>query len=218
MVSASPGATPWPAACGCSSATRCAPRRSRCPWCWCTAWACWAATCCRPQSTWHRTSRSTCPTCPASATARSRNLRWTCLALAEALAAWIMAAGLGRVAPLGNSFGCQIIADLAACHPELVGRAVLQGPTTPPDERPWRWQFVRWRQNQPYNPDLLSPITGGDYRKCGYRCLLQTFRYQLQDPIEHKLRAPRRRSWWCAGSSTRSADHAGRRRWQGFCR
>ena len=138
-------------------------------------------------------------------------------ALAEALAAWIMAAGLGRVALLGNSFGCQIIADLAACHPELVGRAVLQGPTTPPDERPWRWQFVRWRQNQPYNPDLLANHRG-DYRKCGYRRLLQTFRYQLQDPIEHKLRAPRRRSWWCAGSSTRSADHAGRRRWQGFCR
>jgi 2-hydroxy-6-oxonona-2,4-dienedioate hydrolase len=108
-------------------------------------------------------------------------------ALAEALAAWVMAAGLGRVALLGNSFGCQIIADLAARHPALVERAVLQGPTTPPDERSWRWQFVRWRQNQPYNPDALSPITWGDYRKCGYRRLLQTFRYQLQDPIENKL-------------------------------
>ena len=112
---------------------------------------------------------------------------WDVPALAEALAAWIRAAGLGRVALLGNSFGCQIIADLAARHPELVERAVLQGPTTPPDERSWFWQFVRWRQNQPFNPDALSPITWGDYRKCGYRRLFQTFRYQLKDPIEQKL-------------------------------
>jgi pimeloyl-ACP methyl ester carboxylesterase len=107
--------------------------------------------------------------------------------LADALAAWIRAARLTRVALLGNSFGCQIIADLAARHPELVERAVLQGPTTPPDERSWFRQFVRWRQNQPFNPDSLSPITWADYRKCGYRRLLQTFRYQLQDPIERKL-------------------------------
>jgi 2-hydroxy-6-oxonona-2,4-dienedioate hydrolase len=46
---------------------------------------------------------------------------------------------------------------------------------------------VRWRQNQPFNPDSLSPITWDDYRRCGYRRLLQTFRYQLKDPIEQKL-------------------------------
>jgi len=108
-------------------------------------------------------------------------------ALAEALAGWIAAAGLAPVALLGNSFGCQIIADLAARHPGLVERAVLQGPTTPPEDRSWLWQFVRWRQNQRFNPDSLSPITWDDYRKCGYRRLLWTFHYQLQDPIEAKL-------------------------------
>ena len=46
---------------------------------------------------------------------------------------------------------------------------------------------VRWRQNQPFNPDSLSPITWDDYRKCGYRRVLQAFRYQLKDPIEQKL-------------------------------
>lgn len=107
--------------------------------------------------------------------------------LADALAAWIRAVGLARVALLGNSFGCQVIADLGARHPELVERAVLQGPTAPPDERSWFWQFVRWRQNQPFNPEGLSPITWGDYRKCGYRRLCQTFRYQLKDPVEQKL-------------------------------
>ena len=107
--------------------------------------------------------------------------------LADALAGWIEAMALAPTALLGNSFGCQIIADLAARHPGLVTRAVLQGPTSPPEERSWLWQFVRWRQNQPYNPDSLSPITWDDYRKCGYRRLLQTFRYQLRDPIEAKL-------------------------------
>ena len=68
--------------------------------------------------------------------------------LADVLAAWMEATGLAGVALLGNSFGCQIIADLAARHTERVERAVLQGPTTPPEERPWFWQFVRWRQNQ----------------------------------------------------------------------
>jgi 2-hydroxy-6-oxonona-2,4-dienedioate hydrolase len=80
--------------------------------------------------------------------------------LADWLAGWIVAAGLDRAALLGNSFGCQIIADLAARHPERVERAVLQGPTTPPEERSWFWQFVRWRQNQRYNPRSLGPVTG----------------------------------------------------------
>jgi 2-hydroxy-6-oxonona-2,4-dienedioate hydrolase len=85
--------------------------------------------------------------------------------LAEALAEWIRAVRLQPVALLGNSFGCQIIADLTARYPDLVERAVLQGPTTPPQDRSWLWQFVRWRQNQPYNPQSLSPITWDDYRK-----------------------------------------------------
>lgn len=113
--------------------------------------------------------------------------------LADALAAWMEATGLDRAALMGNSFGCQIIADLAARHPERVERAVLQGPTTPPDERSWFWQFVRWRQNQRYNPPSLGPVTHDDYRKCGLRRLFWSFQYQLTDPIEEKLpriRAP----------------------------
>ena len=153
---------------------------------WCTGSACRATTCCRPRGTWRRTFRSICPTCPGSATAPSPGAL-DVPGLAEALAAWLGAVGLAPAALLGNSFGCQIIVDLAARHPELVARAVLQGPTTPPDERSWLWQFVRWRQNQPFNPDSLGPITWGDYRKCGYGRLLQTFRYQLRDPIEDKL-------------------------------
>jgi pimeloyl-ACP methyl ester carboxylesterase len=51
--------------------------------------------------------------------------------LADALAGWMRAAGLPRAASLGNSQGCQIIVRLAARHPALVDKAVLQGPTCP---------------------------------------------------------------------------------------
>lgn len=113
--------------------------------------------------------------------------------LADALARWITAAGIGRAALLGNSFGCQIIADCAARYPERVERAVLQGPTTPPEERSWFWQYVRWRQNNRYNPHSLMLPTLRDYWECGPRRILQTFQYGLEDHIEDKLpnvRAP----------------------------
>ena len=106
--------------------------------------------------------------------------------LADWLAAWIPAVGLTRPSLLGNSFGCQVIADLAARYPERIGRAILQGPTTPPDERSMFWQFIRWRQNQKYNPKSLDSVTDADYKKCGLRRMYSTFRSQLTDRIEDK--------------------------------
>ena len=113
--------------------------------------------------------------------------------LADALAAWMEAAGLGRAALLGNSFGCQIIADLAARHPERVERLVLQGPTIPPGERTVPWQLLRWFQNSPLEPTSLSFVVARDYLDCGLRRLVETLRVALRDRIEEKLprvRAP----------------------------
>ena len=107
--------------------------------------------------------------------------------LGDALAAWISAMDLARPVLLGNSFGCQIIVDCALRHPESVAGAVLQGPTAPPEERTWYRQFVRWRQNQPFNPPSLGPLTWGDYRKCGWWRLMRTFQASLDDPVETKL-------------------------------
>lgn len=55
--------------------------------------------------------------------------------LADLLAKWMEAAGVERAALLGNSFGCQVAAELAARHPEIVEGLVLQGPTTDPRGR-----------------------------------------------------------------------------------
>lgn len=106
--------------------------------------------------------------------------------LADALITWMDAIGLDRVALLGNSHACQIIIDLAARYPERLTRGVLQGPTTPPEERSWLWQFIRWRQNAPYNPKALDPITWPEYRKSGYLRVLRTFHYSLLDRPEER--------------------------------
>src|SRR5215204_5072385 len=63
--------------------------------------------------------------------------------LTDALAGWTRATGLDSVAFLGNSFGCQIVADLALRYPELVERVVLQGPTMDPRARTARRQIAR---------------------------------------------------------------------------
>lgn len=109
--------------------------------------------------------------------------------LADALAAWMPEADLERTAFLGNSFGCQVIADLAARYPERVTHAVLQGPTTPPGERSWWRQFMCWRQNQRHNPPSLAEVTRPEYRKCGLRRMFRSFQHQITDRIEDK--APR---------------------------
>jgi pimeloyl-ACP methyl ester carboxylesterase len=55
--------------------------------------------------------------------------------LADALAGWIQAAGVGRPALLANSVGCQIAVDCALRYPDRVSRMVLVGPTIDPIAR-----------------------------------------------------------------------------------
>lgn len=68
--------------------------------------------------------------------------------LADWLVAWMDAIGLERASFLGNSFGCQVIVDLAMRYPERTERLVLQGPTTPPTSaRPSGNSFAGGRTN-----------------------------------------------------------------------
>jgi pimeloyl-ACP methyl ester carboxylesterase len=56
--------------------------------------------------------------------------------LSDSLAAWMREIRLERAALIGNSFGYQIIADLAVRHPERFERTVLQGPAIDPGREP----------------------------------------------------------------------------------
>ena len=113
--------------------------------------------------------------------------------LADALAAWLRVVLARPVVLLGNSFACQIMIDMTARYPDLVTAAVLQGTTTPPKERTWLDQFIRWRQNAKFNPPETGEIASEDYSKCGYVRALKTFHYSLVDRPEdklHRVRAP----------------------------
>src|SRR6266496_2493094 len=59
----------------------------------------------------------------------------TLVELSDALAEWMRAADIAPASLLGNSFGCQIIADFAVRYPTLIERAILQGPTVDPAAR-----------------------------------------------------------------------------------
>jgi 2-hydroxy-6-oxonona-2,4-dienedioate hydrolase len=118
-------------------------------------------------------------------------------ALADALAALMTAARIPHAVFVGNSFGCQIIADLGARHPDVVTWAVLQGPTLDPRARTVPRQLLRWALNSPLEPAgariPLGAVVRQDYRDAGLRRVIGTFRHALRDRIEGKLarlRAP----------------------------
>ncbi|HEV2149907.1 MAG TPA: alpha/beta fold hydrolase [Longimicrobiaceae bacterium] len=64
--------------------------------------------------------------------------------LADALADWLDALGQGPVVLVGNSPGCQVIADLALRRRTSVRAAVLAGPTMDPHARTAPRQIGRW--------------------------------------------------------------------------
>lgn len=108
-------------------------------------------------------------------------------ALADALAGWITAAGLDRPVLLGNSFGCQIIAEVAARHPRRLRATVLQGPTTDPAARGWLRQLWRWFVNGSREGATQPSVAMHDWRDAGLRRLVGTARHSIRDRIEEKL-------------------------------
>lgn len=107
--------------------------------------------------------------------------------LADALAAWMRAAGLGGAALVGNSVGCQVIVELALRHPGLVERAVLQGPTMDRRARSAPRQIRRLLVDTTREPLSLVAIEGLDLLRAGVGRSWHTFRHALGDPIEEKL-------------------------------
>lgn len=107
--------------------------------------------------------------------------------LSTTLAAWMQEAGLERAAFLGNSFGCQIIADLSVRHPGRVERAVLQGPTMDPRGRTVLRQIGGFLLDMPQEPLSLLAIELLDYLSAGTVRSWRTLRYALKDRIEGKL-------------------------------
>ena len=109
--------------------------------------------------------------------------------LAAALAGWMRATGLSRAALLGNSLGCQVIAELALRYPALVARAVLVGPTTDRHGRYVLAQLRRLLAAGRYEAPGLVGVQLRDTWSAGLRETLATARYAIDDRIETKLPA-----------------------------
>ena len=107
--------------------------------------------------------------------------------LADALAAWMDVIGIKQASLLGNSMGCQIIAQFALRYPERLERAILVGPTMDQKARTAHQEIGRWLLNAPFEPKSLFPVVLLDYLQIGFRRFVRTFRYALQDRIEEHL-------------------------------
>jgi pimeloyl-ACP methyl ester carboxylesterase len=73
-------------------------------------------------------------------------------ALGDAVAAWLEAMALSNATVVGSSTGCQVVAQLAARHPERVGRVVLDGPTLAPQVRSTARLLLAWLRNLRHVP------------------------------------------------------------------
>jgi 2-hydroxy-6-oxonona-2,4-dienedioate hydrolase len=107
--------------------------------------------------------------------------------LADVLVALLDAAGLEQACFVGNSYGCNIIAELAVHHPQKVTRAVLQGPAVEADARNVPEQLLRLLKDSRYEPNSMSLILARDYAAAGVRIAWETVRQVLNHPIEERL-------------------------------
>jgi len=127
--------------------------------------------------------------------------------LADALAGWLEAAGLvdtnssssssseKKLSPffVGNSMGCQIIAELAVRHPGYVHRCVLQGPTKGSNRQSMPSQMLQLWWNGRNEPPTMMVNMFRDYYRAGLRRAVKTFSvtrdYQIEETVK-KLNCP----------------------------
>jgi pimeloyl-ACP methyl ester carboxylesterase len=95
--------------------------------------------------------------------------------------------GLDQAPMIGNSFGCQVIAEFGLHYPGRLGSAVLQGPTIDSHSRTAFQQFGRFALDLPREKVPEYFINGHDYWRTGLFRGWETFQIALQDRIEDKL-------------------------------
>lgn len=107
--------------------------------------------------------------------------------LVGALTEWLDVRGIGPAVFIGNSYGCQIIVELAYRDPERVVGLVLNAPTMDPAHRTMFGVMVRFFADIPFEPWRLALVVARDYVRVGPRRFLATLRFALSDRIEEKL-------------------------------
>jgi len=113
--------------------------------------------------------------------------------LADRLVEMLDALDLERADFLGNSYGCQVLTELAIHHPARVGRMVFVGPSVDPMHRTVLAQFWRLLRTAFHENPKLPPLVAAEYLKAGPRLVVATLRHCLRHPVEKRLpevRAP----------------------------
>lgn len=108
-------------------------------------------------------------------------------ALADVLAGWMSQVGIDRAVLVGNSFGCQVIAEFGRRYPNRLDRAVLQGPTMDRYARSAIREFARFALDLPQERVPEYFLNAFDYWRTGLHRGWETFQIALQDRIEDKL-------------------------------
>jgi 2-hydroxy-6-oxonona-2,4-dienedioate hydrolase len=129
--------------------------------------------------------------------------------LARALDRWMDAVGLEQAIVVANSFGCQIVAHLAAEYPRRVRELVLLGPMVEPSARSILTLAARGLANVPLEPPSLAGIILRDLWAMGIPRALALLRTMLTDRIELTLPRIRARTHVVRGER----DPLASRRW-----
>jgi pimeloyl-ACP methyl ester carboxylesterase len=109
--------------------------------------------------------------------------------LADALGDWLRNLGIESAMFVGNSFGCQVLAEFAVRHPRMADRLVLQGPTVDPEARNLLIQIWRDLKNGRREPGNVGRLARIDYAKARIATIVATMRFMIKDKIEDKLPA-----------------------------
>ncbi|MBX6342113.1 MAG: alpha/beta hydrolase, partial [Thermomicrobiaceae bacterium] len=107
--------------------------------------------------------------------------------LARALRDFMDAVGVERAPLLGNSFGCQMIAEFAVRYPERVSHAILVGPTVDRRHGGALQQIARTAFGGTREAHSLTLVHFPDYAAAGLGQIWRTFQTMMGDHIEAKL-------------------------------
>ncbi len=107
---------------------------------------------------------------------------------AELLAEAMVARALGPLIAVGHSMGGQVVAELAAAHPDLVDRVVLFAPSVNAAERTLKQQTKRMLQDLFAGKPPIALATGVyEYCKAGPRWFVKKLGPMLEHRIEECL-------------------------------
>jgi 2-hydroxy-6-oxonona-2,4-dienedioate hydrolase len=107
--------------------------------------------------------------------------------LADILAAWVHVLGLQKSIFLGNSMGCQIVAEMAVRHPDVATALILLGPTVDPKASTLLRQALRLARDIPRERPSLWVVELRDLLHMRVPRALATARAMIDNRIEVNL-------------------------------